>query len=182
MVNIQTNLLKNRQTLNEKDYQQERKLLRYSILGLIVTVIVIVSLSSWNLVLTSRMSKIEHQLLATTKEMQGLVQASAQQVYLKSRLKLVTGFLADRSLTRESLQKIFATSITGTHVTGVAFEEENIIEVEYTSENVQSLAKLLAYYQTDTDYFTQAVSKGIMRNKDQRYQMTLSLTLPKGGK
>ena len=31
MVNIKTNLLKNRQTLSEKDYQQERKLLRYSI-------------------------------------------------------------------------------------------------------------------------------------------------------
>ena len=118
MVNIKTNLLKNRQTLSEKDYQQERKLLRYSIFGLILVIIAIVSMSMWSLVLSRQLSGIETKLLSATKEMQGLTQASAQQVYLKSRLKLVTGFLADRSLTRESLQKIFATSITGTHMTG----------------------------------------------------------------
>lgn len=182
MVNIKTNLLKNRQTLSEKDYQQERKLLRYSIFGLILVIIAIVSMSMWSLVLSRQLSGIETKLLSATKEMQGLTQASAQQVYLKSRLKLVTGFLTDRSLTRESLQKIFATSIAGTHVTGVGFEEDNILNVQYTTDTVGALGKLLSYYQGDTEYFTQAISRGLTKNKDGTYLINLALTLPKGGK
>ncbi len=157
-------------------------MLRYAIFGIIVVVISIVSLSVWSLVLTKKLSGIETKLLGVTKDMQGLTQASAQQVYLKSRLKLVTGFLADRSLTRESLQKIFATSIAGTHVTGVGFEDENILNVQYTADSASVLSKLLSYYQGDTEYFTQAVSRGLTKNKDGTFLMNLALTLPKGGK
>lgn len=182
MVDIRTNLLKNRQTLSEKDYQKEKTYLKWSVIGSVVVVVIVVALSAWNLVLTSQLSGIEGAVTATSKEMQGLVQASAQQVYLKSRLKLVTGFLADRSLARESLQKIFTTTIEGVHVSGVAFEEESILGVNYVANSPYALNQVLSYYQTDTGYFTQVVSRGLSRSKDGTYQLSLALTLPKGEK
>lgn len=182
MVDVKTNLLKNRQTLSEKDYQKERNFLRWAVTGLVVAVVAVVALSVWNLVLTSQLAGIEKALTAASKEMQGLSQASAQQVYLKSRLKLVTGFLAERSLTRESLQKIFLTSIPGSHVAGVAFEGESNLVVAYESDSALSLNELLKYYETDTGYFIQAVSKGLTRSKDGSYLMSLALTIPNGGK
>lgn len=182
MVDIKTNLLKNRHTLSEKEYEQERKYLRYSIVSLIAVVVIVVALSGWNFILTQNLTKIERSITGVSKEMQGLTQASAQQVYLKSRLNLITGFLADKSLTRESLQKILSTSIYGVHVGGMTFESESIILVQYVSNSANSLKELLAYFENDTGYFLQAVSKGLSRSKDGNYQMSIALTLPKGEK
>jgi hypothetical protein len=179
MADIKTNLLKNRHTLSEKEYEQERKYLRWSIIGLIVIVITVVALSVWNFTLTRKLADIEQAITTSSKEMQGLVQASAQQVYLKSRLQLVTGFLADKSVTRESLQKIFATSIEGVNVGAVAFESESVITVQYVSDSSAALKRLLAYYEEDTGYFLQAVSRGLSRSKEGNYQMTVAVTLPK---
>lgn len=182
MVDIRTNLLKKRQTLSEKDYQKERTYLRWSIISFVVVVVVVISLSVWNFVLTRQLSTITSALTTSTKEMQGLVQASAQQVYLKSRLQLVTSFLSDRSLARESLQKIFTTSIEGTHISGVTFEGEDMLGVQYVSDTSTNLERLLSYYQGDTGYFTQVVSRGVSRSKDGKYQISLALTLPKATK
>lgn len=182
MVDIRTNLLKNRQTLSEKDYQKEKNYLKWSVVGSVVVVVIVIALSAWNLVLTTQLSQIEKAVTASSKEMQGLVQASAQQVYLKSRLKLVTGFLSNRSLIRESLQKIFSTSIEGVHISGVKFEEDSTLGVAYVANSSYSLDQVLSYYQTDTGYFTQVVSHGLTRGKDGSYQLSLSLTLPKGAK
>lgn len=182
MVDIRTNLLKNRQTLSEKEFQQEKNYLKWSVIGSIVVVVVIIALSAWNLVLTNQLSGIEKALEKSSKEMQGLVQASAQQVYLKSRLKLVTGFLSNRSLARESLQKIFTTTIDGVHVSSVGFEGESMLGIVYSANSEYALNQLLTYYQTDTGYFTQVVSRGLTRSKDGSYQLSLALTLPKGDK
>lgn len=180
MVDIKINLLKNRHTLSEKEYQQERKYLRYSVMGLIVVVVVVVSLSLWNFVLARNLANIETSITSASKEMQGLAKASAQQVYLKSRLQLVTKFLSEKTKTRESLQKIFSTNITGVHVSSVAFVSDNVLSVQYASDSTVSLNQLLSYYESDTGYFTQAVSRGLSRTKDGTYQMTVELTLPEG--
>lgn len=182
MVDVRTNLLKKRETLSEKDYQKERSYLRWSMLGFVVVIVVVIALSVWNFVLTQRLSNVEGSLAASSKEMQGLVQASAQQVYLKSRLQLITSFLADRSLARESLQKVFSTNIEGTHISAVTFEGENILGLQYVASDSFTLEELLKYYQGDTGYFTQVVSRGLSRVKDGTYQLSLALTLPKGTK
>jgi hypothetical protein len=182
MVDVRTNLLKNRHTLTEKEYQQERNYLRWSVVGLISVVVVVVAISLWNLVLTRQLASIEQAMTTTSKEMQGLVQASAQQVYLKSRLQLVTGFLSNRSVSRESLQKIFTTAISGSHISAVSFEGDTVLGVQYESDSSTALAELLNYYEFDNGYFTQAVSRGITRSKDGGYQLSLALTLPKEGK
>lgn len=182
MVDVRTNLLKNRHTLSEKEYQQERTYLRWSIIGVVIVVVTVIALSVWTLVLTQKLSSVTEAVTSSSKEMQGLTEASAQQVYLKSRLKLVTGFLVDRSLARESLQKVFSVNIQGVHIGGLGFESENVITAEFVANTTSALKELLAYYEKDTDYFTQVVSSGITRSKEGNYQLTLSLTLPKGAK
>lgn len=178
MVDIRTNLLKNRQTLSEKDYQRERLMLRYAVFGLVLVVVVVVAMSAWNLVLTRRLGGVEQSLTSANKEMQGLSQASAQQIYLKSRLKLITSFLSDRSTARDALQKVLAVDVTGVHLAGVKFGEDNTLEVQYGAASTDSLTQLLSYFQTDTNYFTQVVGSGISRAKEGDYQLSLILTLP----
>lgn len=182
MVDVRTNLLKNRRTLSEKDYQKERDYLQKSIIGLVVVVVVVVAISAWNLFLTSKLSGIEKAVTAASKELQGLSLASAQQVYLKSRLALVTGFLSERSTTRESLQKVLSTEVVGSHVSGLSFEDDLVLGVDYISDNITTLNDLLKFYQADTNYYTQVVSKGISRAKDGTYKLSLSLSLPKENK
>lgn len=182
MVDIKTNLLKNRRSLSEKDYQQERSYLQKAVIGLVIVVIMVVSLSIWNLVLTSKLSNIEESLKAANKEMQGLTQASAEQIYLKSRLGLVTGFLSSRTDARQSLEKVLSTDIPGTHISKLAFEDEQTLGVAYMASSSADLNKLLSYYETDNGYFTQVVNKGISRSDDTSYSINMILTLPKGAK
>ena len=182
MVDVRTNLLKNRRTLSEKDYQKERSLLQKSVVGIVVAAVIVVSLSVWNLFLANKLSGIETAVTAASKELQGLSQASAQQSYLKSRLNLVTGFLGERTDARESLQKILAINVGGSHLSGLSFENESMLGVEYVSTNITALNDLLKYYQSDTGYFTQVVSRGINRSQDGSYKLTMSLSLPKENK
>lgn len=181
MVDIRTNLLKNRPTLSEKDYRRERDMLRISVFSLVIVVVVVIAVSLWNFVLTRQLSQIDDQVRASTAEMEGYVEASTQQIYLKSRLKLITSFLQQRSVARESLQRVFSTTIPGTHVATVAFAADNLLSIQVASNSVSSLNSLLDYYQTDTGYFTQVVSEGIARSKDGTYQLSLVFTLPKEG-
>ncbi|KKU25976.1 MAG: hypothetical protein UX37_C0008G0029 [Microgenomates group bacterium GW2011_GWA2_46_16] len=180
MVDIRINLLKNRPTLSENEYRKEREALRRAVWGLVVVIVVLMALSIWNLVLTSRLKKIEIEITQSSKEMQGLVQASARQIYLKSRLQLITNFLNDRSLTRESLQRIFSNEIAGTHISNMAFVGENILRIQVTADNSTSLGEVLKYYQGGDAYFIQVVSRGITRGKDGEYQLSLDLTIPEG--
>ena len=180
MVDIRTNLLKHRQTLSEKDYQRERQALRYSVMGMVVIVVIVMALAVWNFILSNQLSGIKTEVNNLNGRMQGLVTASAQQIYLKSRLKLVTGFLKDRSLVREGLQRVFSTSIPGTHIASVSFLSPTVMGLQIQADSVSALNSTLAYYQADSGYFTQVISRGLTRSKDGSYQMSLELTLPKG--
>lgn len=182
MVDVRTNLLKNRPVLSEKDYQRERQLLKNSVVTMVVVVVIVVALSVWNLVLTQKMSKIEAAITASSKEMQGLTTASAQQIYLKSRLNLLTGFLNDRSVVRESMQKVFSTNIEGIHVGAVSFNTDNTLAINYVGNSASAMDKLISYYEADTGYFTQAITTGMTRSKEGSYQMDVVLSLPKGDK
>ena len=60
----------------------------------------------------------------------------------------------------------------------MSFESESQIAVSYIANETFSLGRLLSYYESDTGYFTQAVSKGITRSPDGSYQMSVLLTMP----
>ncbi len=182
MVNIKINLLKNRKSLSEKDYQKERAYFRRAIVGFVLVVVVAVSVSLWNFVLTLKLSDIEDALQSMNKEMQGLVQANAEQIYLKSRLTLVTGFLSGRTDARESLERVLSTEIPGTHISRLKFEDDTTLGVSYVASSSADLTKLLGYYEADNSYFTQVINKGVSRANDKSYQISLLLNLPRSKK
>lgn len=179
MVNVSTNLLKNRRTLSEKDYLRERMIFKYCVVGLVMVVVVAISLAVWSMFLTSKLAGIERGIKTAASEMEGLAQANAQQVYLKSRLSLITDFLSSRASTRESLQKVLSTEIVGTHIAGVSYLDDSTLLVQYSSEESTALDGLVTYYESDTNYFTQVVSSGLTRSKDGTYLLSLALTIPK---
>lgn len=178
MVQVSVNLLKNRRTLSEHDYIQEQKVLKSSVLALVVCVFVVIALSIWNYLLSNKLAGIESAIASSSRDMQGLTAANAQQIYLKSRLKLITAFLDDRSLSRQSLQTIFSLSIPGATITSAAFLTDNVIAIQVDSASITVLNDVVAYYQADSTFFTQVVSRGVTRTKDGGYELQLELTIP----
>lgn len=177
---VTINLLKNRHTLSEAEYQRERNFYRYAMLSLVMVMVVTVAISIWQLVLSRELASLESSIGASTKELAGLSSANAKQIYLKSRLKLITAFLDDRSVARQALQRIFSINIPGVSVSGASFESESVLSVQATANDVLSLSQLIDYLTNDNDFFLQIVSRGITRLPDGKYQMDVSLTIPKG--
>ncbi len=178
MVNIAINFLKNRRVLSEKDYAREQKVLRYSVVSLVIVVVVTMAISIWNFILAQRLSKLNTEVAAANTQMEGYVQANSQQIYLKSRFDLITKFLHDRTTTREALQRVLSVSIPGTHISSILFSGNTMITMQVSSDSVVALRDILSYYQTDTGYFTQVVSYGISRDKKGAYQLSMDLTIP----
>lgn len=177
---VTINLIKNRHTLSEVEYQRERKYYRYATIGLVVAVVVTVAVSIWQFVLTRELKGLEESIGNSTKELAGLADANAKQIYLKSRLKLITSFLDDRSVARQALQRVFSITIPGVSVSGANFESESVLSIQITASDVISLSQFLDYLTNDNDFFIQSVSRGISRLQDGKYQMNVSLTIPKG--
>lgn len=181
MANYAVNLLKNRPILSEREYQRERQIFLVSIVSAILVAVVVVALTAWNLILSRRIAGAQAEITKANTEMQDLATASASQIYLKSRLKLITSYLTDRSTIRESLQRVLNTGVAGTYVNSASFVDEQILEVQVTAETSADLRELLAYYEDKNTYFTQVVSRGIVRTREGNYQVTLELSVPKGG-
>lgn len=180
MVNARINLLKNRKVLSEKDYLREQQLFRYAVVGLTMVAVVTVAVSIASFVVARKLGGIEQEIATSSRALQGMAEANAQQVYLKSRLTLISAFLDDRAVSREAIQRIFSLAIPGASVSSVAFVGDNIVATTVNSRSVGVLNEVLSYYQADTGFFTQVVSLGVSRSKDGSYDMQLHLTIPKG--
>lgn len=176
---VKINLLKNRHTLTEKEYQQEQKYYRYSIMVITVSVVVALILSGWQFILTRNLNSLEKQFAQYTKDLQGLAQANAKQLYLKSRLKLISNFMTERSVSRQALQKIFSLDLPGVSVSSATFEGDNTLHIQATAKDVIVFGQMVEYFSKDSGFFLQVVSKGVSRLEDGAYQMDLLLTLPK---
>ncbi|MFH2019722.1 MAG: hypothetical protein ABII80_03865 [bacterium] len=172
------NFLKNTPTLSDQSYQKERDYFRYSIVGVIVVIVIMLGGFIWQYVLTRRFEETENRITEMNQQLIGLTEASAQQIYLKSRLKLIEQFLSDRTVSREAIQQVFSLTIPGVIVSGVSFEDDNTITLQTEADDVLSFANLVDYFSEDTRFFLQVVSKGVSRSDVGVYQMQLSLTLP----
>lgn len=181
MVNLTVNLLKNRPSLSESEYNRERQILGGAIVAGVVVGGIVIALTVWNLILTRRIAQAQAEITQANSEMQNLASASASQIYLKSRLKLITNYLTDRSTIRESLQRVLNTGVAGTYVNSASFVDPQLMEVQFTAETSADLRELLSYYQDQNSFFNQVVSRGISRTREGNYQLTLELTVPKGG-
>lgn len=173
------NFLKNIPTLSERDYKKEKVYLKYAIIGLIVVGIVMLAAFVWQIILVKRLETIEDRIETSNKQLIGLADANAQQIYLKSRLQLIKKSLSDRSIAREAVQKVFSLNIPGVTVSGAAFESGNLMQLQTKADDVLSFANLIDYLNQDSDFFLQTVSKGVSRSEDGEYQMEIVLTLPK---
>jgi len=178
-MSTKVNFLKNIPTLSERDYNRERVYLSYAIVGAILTFVVMLAVIIWQLVLSSRYNKLAEKVTNINKQLSGLTEASAQQIYLKSRLQLVKQFLGERAASREAVQQVFSLSLPGVTISSVSFESENVISLQTTADNILSLVNLVDYFSYETNYFLQTVSSGIHRAETGEYQMELQLTIPK---
>lgn len=174
------NLLKDSPTLSDQNYEKERDYFRYSIICAILVIVIMLAGFIWQYVLTTRFENTENRITEINKQLIGLTDANAQQIYLKSRLKLIEQFLSDRSVSREAIQKVFSLTIPGVIVSGVSFEDNNVMTLQTESDDVLSFANLVDYFSQDTDFFLQVVSRGVSRTDEGLYQMQLSLVLPGG--
>lgn len=173
------NLIKNRHTISEKDYQLERRVLQYSVTALVAIVVLGVSLAVTRFVFVTKLSNIEKQIATSTNELSNLTEASAQQIYLKSRLSLITGFLRDREVERQAIQSVFSIDIPNVIVSAARFENEDTMSIKLTSTDSESFSQALDYFSNESQFFTQAVSKNVSRNLDGEYTLDLLLTIPR---
>lgn len=179
---IAVNLLNDRHALSEKDYQTERKLLQYAVIFFTLVVVVILAIGLLIMFYTTKLNVIEGDISRGTKELSALTDASAQQIYLKNRLQLITSFLDGRSVDREAMQRIFNINIPGVVVSSVSFESDKVLAVQLTAQDSTSLEESIKLLSAPTSFFTQVISRGISRNTEGKYQLMVSLSLPRSNK
>lgn len=177
--NLGINLLKNRRSLSEDEYLREHEIMRYSVVGVVMLVMVAVAALLFQLISARQLAGIESSIANATSRLAGYTEANAQQIYLKSRLKLLSTFLDEREVYRKSLQAIFSLAIPGVYVSGVSFEEDNVMKTEFTSDSVLSLEKVIDYLSEPGGFFVQASTKGVIRTNEGSYQVQAMLTIPK---
>lgn len=175
---MRVNLLKNRRVLSEKDYLREKKLLQSSVVGLVVVLVITISMALWNFVLSQKLRGIEQEITKASSVIQGLSEANAEQVYVKNRLSLIGNFLDEQAIARESLQKVLALTLPGIAIGGMSFESESEIVVTLNADSQQALKEVLSYYEEEESYFPQVLSHGVTRNKEGKYELKLTLSLP----
>lgn len=175
---MRVNLLKNRRVLSEKDYLREKKFLQGSVIGLVLVVFITIAMALWYFVLSQKLKGIEEEITKASSQMQGLSDANAEQVYVKNRLSLIGNFLDDQAIARESLQSVLALSLPGVTIGGMSFDKENEVTVTVSADSQGALKEALAYYKQADGFFPQVVSTGVSRNKEGKYEMKLTLTLP----
>lgn len=175
---MRINLLKNRRVLSEKDYLREKKFLQLSVIGLGVVLAVSLAMAIWNYGLASRLAKIEASIASANKQMQGLANANAEQVYVKNRLSLIGKFLDEQAIARESLQQVLSLSLPGVVIGAIKFEGTGEVGVTVSADTTEALKLALEYYRDNEGYFPQVVSQGVTRGSEGGYEMKLRLTLP----
>jgi hypothetical protein len=179
---IKVNLLKKTKVISESQYQLERKVLRGAMIGFVVVIALMVAVFGWNFVVTRRLSVAENTIKQAKVRLAGLNEATTQQLYLKSRLQKIKGFLATRSITREALQEILVNPVSGATISSITFEEDKRVLIQVEAQSPQIFDQVYAYYESSKDYFSQVVNRGVTRNKDGSYLVVLALDLPLEGK
>jgi Tfp pilus assembly protein PilN len=180
MANLQVNLLKNKRTLTEKDYQRERNYLRLSLVAGISVGVVVVALTLWNFFMKQKLTTVQGEIAQAAAELQAFTQANAEQLYLKSRLGLITEFLDDQSLARQALQELFAIVIPGVNIGSMEFLDGYTVRIQLTALDVSAFNAAIDYFKQENSFFSQVVSRGVSQDSEQNYQLTLDLSIAKG--
>ena len=176
------NLLKKNRVLTEKQYQIERKVLTLGVLFFCMTVLTLGMSFSWQVIVSAQTKKIDKQIADLTVQNDKLKVASAQQIFIKSRLKLIGDFVHSRAQIRESLQRVFALGTDGVTISSASFEDKNALHIQALAENIRSFDNFYKYLEQDNGFFVQVVNRGSTASVDGKYNLDLSLSLPVGDK
>lgn len=175
---MRINLLKSRRVLSEKEYLREKLWLQYSVWMLVVLAVVITTLFLWYWLLLRKYEKVNQSYLTVSSELQGLTEANASQLYLRGRLELITGFMDDRLILRNAIQKILTLDITDVNVAGMSIVTDDELSIKLVAFDSDALSSALNYLKSEIQFFTQVVSEGIVRTKDGNFELTARLKMP----
>lgn len=176
---MKINLLKKTYVLSEEQYRKEKQIFLSSLVAFVVLVAASAALFGWNLILSSQSSRADAEINSTKAKLNSLAKATAKQIYLKDRIKLIQGFFASRVSSREALQQIYSLSIEGVSIAGVSFLDSGEgVSVQLDAQGVTALERAFDYFEKENTFFPQVVNEGVMRNVDGRYTMNLVMSLP----
>ncbi len=176
---LQVNLLKKSRVLSEKQYQLERKVFISSVIGFVLVVCITIAFFAWQVLVSVRVKQVDATITKVTAQLGGLQTASIQQLYAKTRLKMIGGLFATRATTREALQRVLSISMPGVTISSIAFEQSNLLKISVMADSLQSFDSIYKYFEGTKDFFTNVVNNGVSRSQDGSYIMTLSLYTPK---
>jgi hypothetical protein len=175
---LKINLLKKTRILSEAQYKLESRIFLGSLSVLGIILLLAMGLFSWQYFVSARLNNLENRIAQANGQLKGLETANVQQLYIKSRLQLVSSFLESRAETREALQRVFAIPIDGVNVSAINFETEQVLAMQMSANSIVSFDKAYEFLENDRDFFRQIVNKGVSRGQDGVYIISLELTLP----
>jgi len=136
------------------------------------------SLFSWQVFVSVQLRSVEKKIADANMQLSGLSAASTQQLYIKSRLQMITNFLQGRAETREALQRVFSIPVVGANVSSVSFDDQSVLKMQVMADSIKSFDDVYKYFENSKDFFTQTVNNGVSRSQDGTYSMSMLLTLP----
>ena len=131
---LQVNLLKKSRVLSEKQYQLERKIFVTSIISFVTIICITIAVFAWQIFVTSSVKAIDKSIKNAESQLSTMQTATVQQLYAKSRLKLVSGLFAGRATTREALQRVLSLSLPGVTVSSIMFEQDDLLKISVTAD------------------------------------------------
>lgn len=177
---LSINLLKKTKALSERQYSLEKKIVKITLIFFLIIVAFTIALFVWLSILSVSISTVEKKIDDANSELAGLQTASVMQLYIKSRLNLVAGFLQNRAKTRESLQRIFSLPLEGVTVSSAVFEDETHLKIQLTTNSIKTFDQAYSLFENSREFFVDVVNNGVTQAEDGAYTTSLTLTLPKG--
>lgn len=179
---VSVNLLKKTRVLTEKQYQIERKVLILGVMAFCMVILTLAMTFAWQVIVSAQVKKIDKEIAELTIQNDKLKVANAQQIFIKSRLKLIGDFVSGRAQIREALQRVFALGTAGVTIAIASFTDKNALRIQATADTIGSFDEFYRYLEQDNGFFVRVVNRGTSGSVEGIYSIDLELTLPVGDK
>jgi Tfp pilus assembly protein PilN len=174
------NLLKKTRVLTEKQYQIERKALIIGVMSFCMIILTLGMTFAWQVIVSAQVKNIDSQIAELTAQNEKLKVANTQQIFIKSRLKLIGDFMSSRAQIREALQRVFALGSEGVTVSSASFTDKNALRIQATADTLANFDTFYNYLEQDNGFFVSIVNKGSSASNEGKYNLDLTLALPVG--
>ena len=144
-------------------------------LSLFLVMVVFFGFQLWH---SWQIKRVKVEISKIETKLSGLQEVTQSQLYLRSRLNLIRGFLGSRVKSRESIERVFSLDLPGVVVANAFFVDEQVLNVRLETDSVEALSRSFQWLKDD-DFFLQAVNRGVSRLSSGGYTMQVELTIPK---